>query len=78
MTWMDSTSSSGVSEDGAPASAGAALLQDVDRLGDAALPCLVGLGALDLKHMPGLVAVGQAVEGAPGGSVAFLVTAPER
>src|SRR5215207_4401093 len=42
----------------APASAGAALLQDVDRLGDAALPGLLGLGPLDLQHVPGLVAVG--------------------
>src|SRR5688500_15217248 len=46
-------------------SAGATLLQEVDRLGDAALPRLVGLGAGDLEHVPRLVAVRQAVEGAP-------------
>ena len=43
--------------DDAPASAGAPLLQDVDRLRDAALPCLVGLGPLNLQHVPRLVAV---------------------
>jgi len=39
----------------APVSAGATLLQDVDRLRDAALARLVGLGTLDLQ--PGAVTV---------------------
>jgi hypothetical protein len=33
-------------------STGAALLQAVDRLGDAALPRLLGLGSVDLQHVP--------------------------
>src|SRR4029453_2065629 len=55
-----------VRDAGVPTSASAALLQEVDRPGDPALPRLLRLGALDLQHVPGLVAVGQAVEGAPG------------
>src|SRR5690606_1148267 len=46
------------------------LAEHADRLVDAALPCLGGLGALDLEHMPPLLAVRQALEEALGIDVA--------
>src|SRR6476661_4132242 len=50
-------------------SAGSAFAQDLDGPGDPALPRLVGLGALDLEGMPGLVAVRERVERSPGGGL---------
>src|SRR6185295_2032079 len=40
--------------------------QGLDRLGDPALPRLVGLGALDLADVPRLVAVRERIEHAAG------------
>jgi hypothetical protein len=44
----------------------ATFLQGLNRLGDAALAGLVGLGPGDLEDVPGSVAVGEGVEGAAG------------